>query len=205
MPQLFWILGLEGLNFTDLGDLTELDWTSIATYGALVLTAAAVIWTSLKNLIQFLWHKLDGIVGFVISTFVVFALWFSLLRIHVSISFNLDKEIFDDYLWLSALLFTPYYVLHYGLIKGLIIGLVRSMELMLDLLVFSWFPQKAEKNRDKWRTRVIALYNSAKDSLENFWQFGVKAIQESQMPFGINSPPPPEAEKIPKAEDSPGE
>ncbi|MEO0457982.1 MAG: hypothetical protein AAF152_15570 [Cyanobacteria bacterium P01_A01_bin.114] len=185
---------LRQFDLSMLGDLSELDWTDIATYGALALAVGSGIWASSKNLLRFLWRKTEGILGFAISTFVVFSLWYSLLRVHVSISFNLDKEIFDNCLLLSAVLFTPYYLIHYNLLKGFFLAVLRSVELTIDLLIFSWFPQKAEQNREKWRTRVSRLSKAWKNGLENFFQKGIEAAQASQLPFGLNSPKSSEAE-----------
>ncbi|MDJ0703871.1 MAG: hypothetical protein QNJ46_11380 [Leptolyngbyaceae cyanobacterium MO_188.B28] len=170
---------LQQFDTSAFGDLSELDWTNIATYGALILTAAGIIWTSSKNFLRFLWRKTEGIIGFAVSTLVIVALWYTLLRIHVSISFNLDKEIFDDLLWLSAVLFTPYYLIHYNLLTGFLLTVVRSLELMLDLLVFSWFPQKAEQNRKKWRDRISNVYATWKNNIEDFWQTGFRATSQT--------------------------
>ena len=41
---------------------------------------------------------------------------------------------------------------------------------MLDLLVFSWFPQKAEQNREKWRTRINNSYKGWKGGVETLFQ-----------------------------------
>ena len=162
-----------------LGDLSELDWTNIATYGALTVAFAGIVWTSSKKFVRFLWQKAEGVIGFATSTLVVVALWYTLLRVHVSISFNLDKEIFDDLLWFSAILFTPYYLLHYNLLTGFVLSVVRSGELLLDLLVFSWFPQKAEQNREKWKTRTGNVYQTWKDSINSLR--GPKASQMSSL------------------------
>ncbi|MEL6936850.1 MAG: hypothetical protein AAFO59_09300, partial [Cyanobacteria bacterium J06607_17] len=89
---------LQQLDTSMLSDLGELDWTNIATYGALTVAFAGIIWTSSKNFLKFLWQKTEGIIGFAVSTLVVVSLWYTLLRVHVSISFNLDKEIFDNLL-----------------------------------------------------------------------------------------------------------
>ena len=161
---------LQQLDTSMLGDLSELDWTNITTYGVLALALAGIVWTTAKSLVQFLWQKTEGIIGFAASTLVVVSLWYTLLRVHVSISFNLDKEIFDNLLWFSAILFTPYYLIHYKLLTGFLLTIVRSLELVLDLLVFSWFPQKAEQNRTKWRTRISHSYQSWKGGIEAFFQ-----------------------------------
>ncbi|MEO1403859.1 MAG: hypothetical protein AAFV72_21780 [Cyanobacteria bacterium J06635_1] len=179
---------LRQFDLSTLGDLSELDWTDIATYGALVLAIGGGLWASFQNFLRFLWRKTEGILGFVISTLVVFSLWYSLLRVHVSISFNLDKEIFDNYLLLSAVSFTPYYLIHYNLLKGFFLVVIRSIELAIDLLVFSWFPQKAEQNREKWRTRVNRVYKAWREGLGSFFQKGIEAAQASQLPFGLPFP-----------------
>lgn len=178
---------LQQINTSTLGDLGEIDWTNLATYGVLALALAGIVWTTAKSLVQFLWQKTEGIIGFVVSTLVVISLWYTLLRVHVSISFNLDKEIFDNLLWFSAILFTPYYLLHYNLLKGFLLTVVRTIELLLDLLVFSWFPKKAEQNREKWRTRINNLYATWKDSFEDFFQKGITAAQDSQMSVSVES------------------
>ena len=172
---------LQQIDTSMLGDLSELDWTNIATYGALTLALAGVVWTTAKSLVQFLWQKTEGFIGFVVSTLVVISLWYTLLRVHVSISFNLDKEVFDNLLWFSAILFTPYYLLHYNLLKGFVLTVVRLIELLLDLLVFSWFPKKAEHNREKWRARISNVYQTWKDNVDDFFQKGRSAVQGSQM------------------------
>ena len=134
---------------------------------------------------QFVWSKVEPVLGFAISSLVVFSLWYSLLRVHVSVSFNLDKELFDNLLWLSAIFFTPYYLVHYNLLTGFFWVVVRAFELIIDLFVFSWFPQRAERNREKWRNRVVNAYDTAKQGLTELWQKGVSAAQESQLPFGL--------------------
>ena len=182
---------LQQFDTSALGDLSELDWTNIATYGALTLAVTGIIWTSSKNFVRFIWQKTEGIIGFAVSTLVIVALWYTLLRIHVSISFNLDKEVFDDFLWLAAILFTPYYLIHYKLLTGFLLTVVRSLELMLDLLVFSWFPEKAEQNRKKWRTRISNVYATWKNNIEDFVQTGFRSA--SQTPSISNGSVNPEA------------
>lgn len=179
---------LQQIDTSMVGDLGELDWTNIATYGALTVGFAGIIWTSSKNFLKFLWQKTEGIIGFAVSTLVVVSLWYTLLRVHVSISFNLDKEVFDNLLWFSAILFTPYYLIHYNLLKGFLLTLVRSVELLLDLLVFSWFTEKAEQNRQKWRTRINNVYTTWKKSVEGFFQKDLTAAPESQLSFEPNAP-----------------
>ncbi|MEM9976260.1 MAG: hypothetical protein AAF808_01380 [Cyanobacteria bacterium P01_D01_bin.2] len=179
---------LQQIDTSMLGDLGELDWTSIATYGALTAAFAGIIWTSSKNFLKFLWQKTEGIIGFAVSTLVVVSLWYTLLRVHVSISFNLDKEVFDNLLWFSAILFTPYYLIHYNLLKGFLLAIVRSVELLLDLLVFSWFTEKAEKNRQKWRTRITNVYATWKKGIDGFFQKDPMAAPESQLSFEPNAP-----------------
>ena len=90
---------LQQIDMSMLGDLSEVDWTSLATYGVLALALAGIVWTTAKSLVQFLWQKTEGLIGFIVSTLVVVSLWYTLLRVHVSISFNLDKEVFDNLLW----------------------------------------------------------------------------------------------------------
>ncbi len=193
---------LQQFDPSTLGDFSELDWTNIATYGALALAFVGIIWTSSKNFVKFLWQKIEGIIGFTTSTLVVVSLWYTLLRVHVSISFNLDKEVFDNLLWFSAILFTPYYLLHYNLLTGFLLTVVRSLELIVDLLVFSWFPEKAEQNRKKWRTRINNTYKTWKDNVEDFFQKGVSAAKESQMPFGHNASAESEASLAEGTEDA---
>ncbi|MEO0397284.1 MAG: hypothetical protein AAF243_15045 [Cyanobacteria bacterium P01_A01_bin.137] len=179
---------LQQIDTSMLGDLSELDWTNIATYGALTVAFAGIIWTSSKNFLKFLWQKTEGIIGFAVSTLVVVSLWYTLLRVHVSISFNLDKEVFDNLLWFSAVLFTPYYLIHYNLLKGFLLAIIRSVELLLDLLVFSWFTEKAEQNRQKWRTRINNVYATWKKGAEGFFQKDLAAVPDSQLSFEPNSP-----------------
>ena len=165
-PLIDW---LQQIDISTLGDLSEIDWTNLTTYGVLALALAGIVWTTAKNLVWFVWQKTEGIIGFIVSTLVVVSLWYTLLRVHVSISFNLDKEVFDNLLWFSAILFTPYYLIHYKLVTGFLLTIVRSLELVLDLLVFSWFPKKAEQNRVKWRTRINNRYQSWKDGIGDFF------------------------------------
>ena len=187
---------LQQIDTSMLSDLSEIDWTNLATYGVLALALAGIVWTTAKSLVQFLWQKTEGLIGFTVSTLVVISLWYTLLRVHVSISFNLDKEVFDNLLWFSAILFTPYYLLHYNLLKGFLLTVVRTIELLLDLIVFSWFPKKAEQNREKWRTRISNVYQAWKNNVEDFFQKGRTAAQESQMPFGLNSSAESEAMSV---------
>ncbi|MEM7793168.1 MAG: hypothetical protein AAF579_01785 [Cyanobacteria bacterium P01_C01_bin.118] len=160
---------LQQIDLSALGDLSELDWTNIATYGTITVAFAGIIWTTSKNFLKLLWQKTEGLIGFAVSTLVVISLWYTLLRVHVSISFNLDKEVFDNLLWFSAILFTPYYLIHYQLLTGFLLTIVRSIELVLDLLIFSWFPEKAEQNRQKWRTRINNVYTAWKNNLEGLF------------------------------------
>lgn len=169
---------LQQIDLSAFGDFSELDWTNIATYGALVVAFAGIIWTTTKNFLKVLWQKTEGLIGFTVSTLVVISLWYTLLRVHVSISFNLDKEVFDNLLWFSAILFTPYYLVHYNLLKGFVLTIVRSVELILDLLIFSWFTEKAEQNRQKWRTRINNVYTAWKNNLEDLFPKGIAAEQE---------------------------
>ena len=96
---------------------------------------------------------MKGVLGFAVSTLVVISLWVAILRIHVSLSFNVDKELFDNLLWLSALSFTPYYLIKYEMFERLATSLLRTIELLCDLIVFSWFEERAKANRMKWRSR----------------------------------------------------
>lgn len=159
---------LQNIDTSAFGELNDLDWTSIATYGAVTVAFAGIIWTASKKFLKFIWQKTEGFIGFAVSTLVVVSLWYTLLRVHVSISFNLDKEIFDNLLWFSAVLFTPYYLIHYKLLARFLLAVVRSVELVLDLLVFSWFPKKAEQNREKWRTRISNSYQGLRDGIDIF-------------------------------------
>ncbi|MDV3348728.1 hypothetical protein D0962_29810 [Leptolyngbyaceae cyanobacterium CCMR0082] len=177
---------LQQIDISMFGDLSEFDWTNIATYGVLALALAGVVWTTAKSLVQFLWQKTEGFIGFTVSTLVVISLWYTLLRVHVSISFNLDKEVFDNLLWFSAVLFTPYYLIHYKLLTGFILTVVRSIELVLDLLIFSWFPQKAEQNREKWRTRISNLYQNWKDGVEALFQKEKTGVPTAEMLLDTN-------------------
>lgn len=177
---------LQQIDTSMLGELNDLDWTNIATYGAVTVAFAGIIWTTSKNFLKFLWQKTEGLVGFAVSTLVVVSLWYTLLRVHVSISFNLDKEVFDNLLWFSAILFTPYYLIHYRLLKGFVLTVVRSVELVLDLLVFSWFSEKAEQNRQKWRNRINNVYATWKNGVEDFFQKGIAASEGSQAPLDLN-------------------
>ncbi|MEM8612349.1 MAG: hypothetical protein AAGF93_10055 [Cyanobacteria bacterium P01_H01_bin.105] len=178
---------LQQIDMSVLGDFSELDWTNIATYGALAVAFAGIIWTSSQKILKILWQKAEGLIGFSVSTLVVISLWYTLLRVHVSISFNLDKEVFDNLLWFSAILFTPYYLLHYNLLKGFLLTIVRTIELLLDLLIFSWFTERAEKNRQKWRTRINNVYATYKNNLEDFSQQNFTSAQDSQIPLNANS------------------
>ena len=128
---------LQQADTSMVGDLSELEWTSVATYMALGAALAGTVWTVAKRFLTLAWEKTEGLIGFVVSTLVVISLWYTLLRVHVSISFNLDKEVFDNLLWFSAILFTPYYLIHYRLLTGFVMTWVRAGELVLDLLVFS--------------------------------------------------------------------
>lgn len=178
---------LQQIDMPVLSDFSELDWTNIATYGTLAVAFAGIIWTSSQKILKTLWQKAEGLIGFSVSTLVVISLWYTLLRVHVSISFNLDKEVFDNLLWFSAILFTPYYLIHYNLLKGFLLTIVRTIELLLDLLIFSWFTEKAEKNRQKWRTRINNVYATYKNNLEDFSQQNFTSAQDSQMPLNANS------------------
>lgn len=179
---------LQQFDLSALGDLSELDWGDIATYGTLAIAVGGGVWASSKSFVQFVWSKIEPVLGFAISTLVVFSLWYSLLRVHVSVSFNLDKELFDNLLWLSAVLFTPYYLVRYNLVVGAFMTLARTAELLIDLLIFSWFPQQAERNRQKWRTRVTRVYSAIKQSLTELWQAGVSSAKDTKLPFGLDKP-----------------
>ena len=173
---------LQQIDMSMFSELNDLDWTNIATYGAVTIALAGIIWTASKSFLKFLWQKTEGLIGFAVSTLVVISLWYTLLRVHVSISFNLDKEVFDNLLWFSAVLFTPYYLIHYKLLTGFLLTIVRGVELVLDLLVFSWFPQKAEQNREKWRTRISNSYQGLKSEIDGF--FKKERTAETQLEAG---------------------
>ena len=185
MWELFMLDWLQQFDLSSLGDLSELDWTDIATYSTVAIAIGGTLWSSFKHFFQFLWDKVEGILGFTISTLVVFSLWYTLLRVHVSVSFNLDKELFDNFLQLSALTFTPYYLIRYNLLAGLLLCVARTMELVIDLVVFSWFPEKAERNRAKWGDRVRQAYQAWQNSVNDFFKTGFSAAKESQLPFGL--------------------
>lgn len=170
---------LDWFQQIDTSMLGDLDWTNVATYGALTAVFVGIVWTASRNFLKFLWQKTEGLIGFAVSTLVVISLWYTLLRVHVSISFNLDKEIFDNLLWFSAILFTPYYLVHYNLLQGFVLTVVRSLELVLDLLIFSWFPQKAEQNRQKWRDRIHNTYATWKGNIQDFSKKGTAEEDKS--------------------------
>ncbi|MEM9213701.1 MAG: hypothetical protein AAGD25_05080 [Cyanobacteria bacterium P01_F01_bin.150] len=169
---------LQQFDLTSLGDLSELDWADVATYGTVAIAIGGTLWLSFKRFLKFTWDKVEGFIGFVVSTLVVFSLWYSLMRVHVSVSFNLDKELFDNFLQLSAFAFTPYYLIRYRLLAGVLLIVTRMAELMLDLAIFSWFPQKAEQNRAKWGDRVRRIYQGGQNRVRNLIQPG-SAAQES--------------------------
>lgn len=177
MGESFLLDWLQQFDLSSLGELSELDWTEVTTYSAIAIALGGALWSSSKSFLKFAWDKVEGPLGFIVSTLVVFSLWYSLLRVHVSVSFNLDKELFDNFLWLSAISFTPYYLLRYRLLAGVLLVMTRLLELMIDLVVFSWFPEKAEKNRTKWGDRVRKAYQSARTSLNDFFTTGFNADQ----------------------------
>ena len=192
---------LQQIDLSALGELNDLDWTNIATYSALIAAFAGIIWTSSKNFLKLLWQKTEGLIGFIVSTLVVISLWYTLLRVHVSISFNLDKEVFDNLLWFSAILFTPYYLVHYNLLKGFVLTVVRSIELLLDLLIFSWFTEKAEQNRQKWRDRINNVYITWKNNVEDLFQKSVTTDQDGQMSLSVESTKEENMSSIDKGQD----
>lgn len=192
---------LQQIDLSALGELNDFDWTNIATYSALIAAFAGIIWTSSKNFLKLLWQKTEGLIGFIVSTLVVISLWYTLLRVHVSISFNLDKEVFDNLLWFSAILFTPYYLVHYNLLKGFVLTVVRSIELLLDLLIFSWFTEKAEQNRQKWRDRINNVYVTWKNNVEDLFQKSVTTDQDGQMSLSVESTNEENMSSIDKGQD----
>lgn len=192
---------LQQIDLSALGELNDFDWTNIATYSALIAAFAGIIWTSSKNFLKLLWQKTEGLIGFIVSTLVVISLWYTLLRVHVSISFNLDKEVFDNLLWFSAILFTPYYLVHYNLLKGFVLTVVRSIELLLDLLIFSWFTEKAEQNRQKWRDRINNVYVTWKNNVEDLFQKSVTTDQDGQMSLSVESTKEENMSSIDKGQD----
>lgn len=192
MWESFLLDWLQQFDLASLADLSELDWADIATYSTVAIAISTTLWSSCKHFFQFLWNKVEGILGFAISTLVVFSLWYSLLRVHVSVSFNLDKELFDNFLQLSALSFTPYYLIRYKLLTGVLLLTTRTVELVLDLAVFSWFPEKAERNRAKWGDRVRRAYQTGQNNVKDFFKTGFRAAQESQLPFGLGTSPTPD-------------
>lgn len=179
MWESFLLDWLQQLDVANVGNLTELDWTDIATYSTVAIAIGGTLWVSFKSFFQFLWDKIEGIVGFIVSTLVVFSLWYSLLRVHVSVSFNLDKELFDNFLQLSALSFTPYYLIRYKLLALVLLMMTRTIELIIDLAVFSWFPEKAEYNRAKWGDRIRNLYRVCQSSVNDFFKIGVSTVKET--------------------------
>ena len=144
------------LNNFDFTSLADLDWADISAYSAVLLTVGTGVYASSKMFMSHVWGQLEKPLGFIISTLVVVSLWYAIIRVHVSVSFNLDKEMFDDLLWLSAITFTPYYLARYELIETTFTVIFRALELALDLMVFSWFEEKAKSNRIKWKTRFTS-------------------------------------------------
>lgn len=138
-----------------LQQLSQLDIPDVGIVLAIVASSGYVM---VKDALRPLWQRVEGPIGFVISTLVVISLWVSLLRIHVSISFNIDKELFDNLLWLSALTFTPYYLIKYEMFERVALFFIRTTELVLDLFIFSWFEERAKANRAKWRGRLNKLF-----------------------------------------------
>ncbi len=136
---------------------TNFDLTDLSVTLAVLFSGGYVM---LKDALRPLWKTVEGPIGFVVSTLVVVSLWVSLLRIHVSISFNIDKELFDNLLWLSALTFTPYYLIKYEMFENTLLFFVRCVELIFDLFIFSWFEEKAKKNREKWKSRISIFSNN---------------------------------------------
>lgn len=179
MWESFLLDWLQQFDVSSLGDLSELDWTEVTTYSAIAIALGSALWSSSKSFLKFLWDKVEGPLGFILSSLVVFSLWYSLLRVHVSVSFNLDKELFDNFLWLSAVSFTPYYLLRYRLLAGVLLVVTRIVELFVDLVVFSWFPDKAEKNRAKWGDRVRHVYDVIRTNIQNFFSTGFKAAPKT--------------------------
>jgi hypothetical protein len=142
------------LNNLDLTSVSQIDWVDISTYTLIFMTTCGSMYTLSKTFLGVVWQRVEPVAGFGISSLVVFSLWYAILRVHVSVSFNLDKELFDDLLWLSALTFTPYYLARYALIEQTFIFIWRTLELLVDLAFFSWFEEIAKMNRLKWSSRV---------------------------------------------------
>lgn len=134
-----------------LNGLSQLDISDISLFFAAL---AGMGYSVVKEALKPIWVVVERPLGFVLSTLVVVSLWVALLRIHVSLSFNVDKELFDNLLWLSAITYTPYYIIKYSLTEQLVLFFVRTIELLLDLFIFSWFEEKAKANRLKWRQRL---------------------------------------------------
>lgn len=175
-----WLIDwLQQLDVENVGNLGEWDWADIATYSTFAIAIGGTLWVSFKRFFQFLWNKVEGTVGFIVSTLVVFSLWYSLLRVHVSVSFNLDKELFDNFLQLSALSFTPYYLIRYKLLMVVVSIITRTTELVIDLAIFSWFPEKAESNRAKWGDRVRRTYRTCQNSINGLLSISVSPIEET--------------------------
>ena len=144
-------------------NITQLDVSNISL---LLATLASVGYSAFKQALQPIWLVIEKPLGFALSSLVVVSLWVALLRIHVSLSFNVDSELFDNLLWLSAITYTPYYVIKYGLTERLALFFVRTVELVVDLLVWSWFEEKASANRIKWRKRFAP--KSFNEEVTNF-------------------------------------
>lgn len=141
----------------DWSNLSDVDWTTVNTYLAILAASCTAIWVSLKDSLLLIWKKVEKPLGFVISSLVVWSLWLAILRTHISSTFNLDREIYDDALWISALLFTPYYLITYKLLNITVMTTVRIFEFLIDVFVFSWFENKAQANRTKWKNRLSGL------------------------------------------------
>lgn len=121
-----------------LTQLANMDWADIAAYSALVAGAAGTVGALFSQTFYYAWKRVEAPVRFVVSTLVLFTLWYSTLRIH----------------WYSALLYTPVYLLTYRLEKLAITAASWIFEMFLDLVILSWMPEIAERNRIKWRTRI---------------------------------------------------
>ena len=133
--------------------LSNMDWADFAAYGALTAGAAGTLGALFSQTFYHTWRRVEKPIRFIVSTLVLFTLWYSTLRIHISLSMNLDHQHFDEFLWYSAIAYTPVYLLTYRLETVTITLAAWIFEMLLDLLILSWFPELAETNRSKWKVR----------------------------------------------------
>lgn len=153
-----------------LEELADFDWADITAYGAALTTLGGGAWLFLRQAGNNLWIKNEKTIGLIIESFVIFSLWYAVLRMHASMTVGLDTELFDNFLWISALILPAYVLARNDLILKFFVFTGRTMQLTLEVSLFiaSWLWKFfSKKNKD---SQVVQFIESKATKTQELFQ-----------------------------------